>query len=143
MAVYGLGATVGQVPFTGYTNTLGSTVANAGATSGYVQNNGITQGDSDVARIFRNGAATAAATQLLATLIGAVAGTTATKTKAQVRAQNGSDVGSPQIETINLVNRATTAADVTAFKALFARTVFPTTYAPDLSGNGGGGHVNY
>jgi hypothetical protein len=43
------------------------------------------------------------------------------------------------IETINIVNRATTAADLTAFQALISRVVQPSTYPPDISGNGGGG----
>jgi len=142
MSVYGIG-NVGSVPFTGWTNTLAGGSANTGAASGSVQNNGITQNDSDVARAFRNGAMTSAMTQILQTLIGAAAGSNATKTKVQVKGQNGTDVGSPVIETVTLINRNTTAADVTAFKALFARTVFPTTYVLDLSGNGGGGHVAY
>ncbi len=143
MATYGLGATPSQVPFTGYSNTLGVNVANAGATSGYAYFNGVSQGDDRIAKMMRNGAATAGVMQLMYRLLGFAAGQTATKTKAQVKAQNGSDVGSPQVEVINLVNRATTAADLTAFQALMNRTVFPATYAPDASGNGGGGKVTY
>jgi hypothetical protein len=43
------------------------------------------------------------------------------------------------IETVNLVNRATTANDLAAFQALLTRNTFPATYPPDVSGNGGGG----
>jgi hypothetical protein len=142
MSVYGLG-TPGQVPFTGLSNTLGNGAANQQATSGYAQFNGIQQGDGRMAMMLRNGAMTAATTQVLLTLLGAAAGATATKTKRQVQWQQGSPGGLIPIEVISLVNRATTAADLTAFQALVARNVFPAVYAPDVSGNGGGGHVLY
>jgi hypothetical protein len=142
MATYGLG-TPGQVPFTGLSNTLGAGQANVQATSGYAQFNGIQQGDDRISKMLRNGAMTSATTQLLLTLLGAATGATATKTKRQVQWQQGSPGGLIPIEVITLVNRATTAADLTAFQALMARNTFPTTYPPDLSGNGGGGHVLY
>lgn len=140
MATYGLQATPGVVAFTGYTNSLGAGPANIYSTSGQVYSNGITQNDAIMARTFRNGAATAAAIRLMRTLLGAAAGSTATKTKAQVQAvQGGNLTGVQTIETINLVNRATTAADLTAFQALLDRDVKPATYIEDASGNGGGG----
>jgi len=142
MATYGLG-TPGFVNFTGLTNTLGSGAANTQPTSGQVQFNGVQQGDDRLAKMFRNGAMTSAVTQLMYTLLGAAAGSTATKTKKQVQWQQGSPGGLIPIETITLVNRATTAADLTAFQALMTRNVFPAVYAPDISGNGGGGHVLY
>jgi hypothetical protein len=142
MATYGLG-TPGQIPFTGYTNTLGTGPANLGSTSGSVQFNGVQQGDDRIAKMLRNGGMTAGVTQLLLTLLGVAPGATATKTKKQVQWQQGSPGGLIPIETINSVNRPTTAADLTAFQALMVRQTFPSTYAPDLSGNGGGGHVTY
>jgi|SRR5580765_2157077 len=142
MATYGLG-TVGAVPFTGYTNTLGVGPANQAATAGQVYYNGVQQGDDRIVKMLRNGGMTSGVTALMYALLGAVAGGTATKTKTQVQAKNGSDVGTPTIETINLVNRVTTAADRTAFQALFNRVVYPASYPADLSGNGGGGKVTY
>jgi len=143
MATYGLGSTPGQVSFTGLSNTLGSGQANQQSTAGFVQFNGVQQGDDRIAKMLRNGAMTGAVTQLLYTLLGATTGSTATKTKKQVQWQQGAPGGLIPIETINLVNRATTTADLTAFQALLTRQTFPATYAPDLSGNGGGGHVLY
>lgn len=142
MAVYGLG-TPGQVPFTGWTPTLSNGQANLGATSGYVNFNGVQQGDDRLAKMFRNGAMTLATTQILYTLLGQATGQTATKTKKQVQHVTGAPGGLIPIETINLVNRATVTNDLTAFQALVTRNPFPSTYAPDVSGNGGGGHVTY
>jgi hypothetical protein len=138
MTTYGLSGT-STVPFTGYTNTLGNGPANSDATSGAVYNNGITQGDSDLARIFRNGGKTLVLRRLMTTLLGAAPGATATQNKVQVKWDQGSPGGLIPIETVPLVNRATTAADVAAVNGLLFRNVFPTNYAVDASGNGGGG----
>src|SRR5215469_13241222 len=89
MATYGVETTPGQVPWTGYSNTLGSGAANAGSTSGYVQFNGVQQGDDRLAKMFRNGQMTAAITQLMYTLLGAAPGGTATKTYTRVQGQTG------------------------------------------------------
>jgi hypothetical protein len=140
MATYGYGVP-GAVPFTGYTNTLGSGPANADAVAGQVYFNGLSQGDDRIAKMLRNGGGTLSLRRVMTTLLGAVAGTTATQTKKQVQHVTGAPGGVVPIETINLVNRATTAADITAFNALFFRTHYPATYAPDLSGNGGGGKL--
>lgn len=138
MATYGLGS-VGQVSFTGYTNTLAAGSANNAGTTGYVQFNGIQQGDDRIVKMLRNGGGTIASTRILYTLLGVAPGANAAQTKKQVRWEQGSPGGLITIETINIVNRATTAADVTAFQALVSRVVQPSTYPPDLSGNGGGG----
>lgn len=143
MATYGIVTTPGQIPFTGYTNTLGPSVANSGSVTGFVYNNGITQNDDAIAKAIRNGGMTAGMKALWYALVGAAAGGTATATKKQVQHVTGAPGGVIPIETITLVNRTTTAADLTAFQALMNRTVFPSTYQPDLSGNGGGGHVLY
>lgn len=139
MATYGLQTTPGWLAFTGYTNTLGVGPANQNATAGQVMSNGITQNDSRISMTFRNGGMTAAAMQLFYTLLGAATGVTATKTKKQVQGQTGSPGGPQIIETITLVNRATTAADLAAFQALLLRSPAPASYIADLSGNGGGG----
>ena len=138
MATYGT-APLGFLPFTGYTNTLAAGSANAGASAGAVQYNGITQGDNIIAQAVRTGGMNAAEFRVMYALLGAAVGGTATKTKAQVAHVTGAPGGAVPIETITLVNRVTTAADLTMFQALLNRTVFPATYAPDLSGNGGGG----
>lgn len=143
MATYGLETVPGQVPFTGYSNTLGSGVANEPATAGYVMFNGVQQGDDRLAKMFRNGAMTSAVTQLMYTLLGAATGATATKTKTQVQGQTGAPGGLVTIETITLVNRATTANDLAAFQALLRRLPAPASYPADLSGNGGGGKLQF
>lgn len=143
MATYGLNTTPGQVPFTGYTNTLGASVANQGAASGYVQNNGIMQGDDKIAKVLRNGAMSAGVKALWYALVGAATGGTATATKKQVQHVTGSPGGLVPIETVTLINRATTAADLTAIQALMNRQVYPASYVADSSGNGGGGKVAY
>lgn len=141
MATYGLQATPSQIAFTGYSNTLGSGAANQPATVGAVYCNGVFQHDDKIAKVLRNGGMSLAMRQLLITLMGAATGATATKTKPQVQAQIGAPGGLVTVEVVNLVNRVTTAADVTTFLALLNRNVFPATYAPDLSGNGGGGKI--
>lgn len=139
MANYGLQATPGFTAFTGWTTVLGAG-GKDGAASGSVYANGLTANDADIARILRNAGGGAVVNKVLLALLGAAAGGNATRTQARVK-------GSPQvymggaipIETVTLVNRNTTAADLTAMQALVNRNVFPSTYAPDLSGNGGGG----
>lgn len=68
------------------------------------------------------------------TLDGAVAGTTATKTFTQI--QNNTELGGKRtIETVNLINRATTAQDVTDTKADVLSLSARTTKAYFTNGN--------
>lgn len=143
MATYGVVTTPGQIPWTGYSNTLGNGPANQAATAGYVAFNGIQQGDDRLAKMFRNGAMTGATTQLLYMLLGAATGATATKTQVRVQGTTGAVGGLQTIETVTLVNRATNANDLAAFQALLRRIVAPPSYPADLSGNGGGGKLTY
>lgn len=143
MATYGIKPVPGQVAWTGYSNTLGAGPANQDATSGYVQFNGITQGDFTIQQPLGLGGQIAGVLQLLYTILGAAPGATATKTKRQVQHVTGAPGGLVPVEVITLVNRVTTAADVTAFQNLFTRANGPITYPPDLSGNGGGGKQTY
>lgn len=143
MATYSLNTTPSQVPFTGYTNTLGPTVANSASTSGYAYSNGIFQHDDRIAKVVRNGGGSVIAKAVWYALLGAATGGTANATKKQVQHVTGAPGGLIPIETITLVNRTTTAADLTAFQALMNRTPTPASYPADLSGNGGGGHVAY
>jgi hypothetical protein len=78
---------------------------------------------------------------LLNVLIGAVSGTTALKQRTKVKHNSGSagdNGGKMQVELQTSINRASTAGDVTALKALVANVRrAPTVYPKDLSGNGG------
>jgi len=142
MANYSLSGST-QIPFTGYSNTLGSGDANQPATVGYVYKNGINQSDDAMAKLLQAGGSAKVLRALWRALTGATAGGTATATKAQVQHVQGAPGGVVPIETINLVNRVTTAADRTAILGLLDRVVYPSTYPADLSGNGGGGKVTY
>lgn len=143
MAVYGLSGD-GKVPFTGYTNTLGTANAVTGVTSGYAQFNGINQNDDRLAKLLRRGSHGRVLRALWRALTGAAAGGTATQTRARVQATQGGNLnGLIPIETVNMVNRATTSADQTAITALLDRVDYPSTYVADLSGNGGGGKGSY
>ena len=139
MATYGLGGTPGYLAFTGYSNTLGTGNAANGVTSGQIQVNGIQQGDDRIVKMLRNGGGTIASTRILYTLLGAAIGANATQTKKQIKWEAGSPGGLIPIETINIVNRNTNANDLLAWQTLITRVVQPSTYPPDLSGNGGGG----
>jgi hypothetical protein len=76
---------------------------------------------------------------ILNVLIGATAGSTATLSRSRVTATaGGENLGGVQvIESASIINRATTAADVTAMKDYLSNVNdrIPT-YAVDLSGNG-------
>lgn len=145
MATYGPNS--GKVPFTGFTPTLGESDAITPAVSGSAQFNGLTQNDGKLAALLRRNANRKWMRNLL-TLIGATAGSTATENRAQVKGIAAA--GDPEtggglvdIETVALINRATTAADVTNLKAVFNRTPAPTSYPADVAGVGGGGKVGF
>lgn len=90
--------------------------------------------------------------ELLDTLIGATAGGTALKTYARVAPPVATNQTVPQttgvgdlggnvtIETITVINRATTAADVTYLKSMFNNDMLMASLPlqSDLSGNGAG-----
>jgi len=142
VATYSLNGT-NQIPFTGYSNTLGSGDANQPASVGYVQKNGINQSDDAMAKLLQTGGNAKVLRTLWRALTGAAVGGTATATKAQIQHVQGAPGGVVPIETISLVNRVTTAADRTAMLGLLDRVVYPASYPADLSGNGGGGKVFY
>lgn len=143
MAAYGPNA--GVVPFTGWSPTLGVVDAVTPSAIGQVQFSGMTQADSEIAREFFT-VGRRASRKLLLTLLGVVAGTTATENQNRVAAttpflsanQGG---GVVTIEQVALVNRATTAGDITNLTALLSRSPVPSSYAADASGNGGGGKL--
>lgn len=84
-------------------------------------------------------------TELFDSLIGAASGGTALATHKQIAAApsqaagiSGAETGQRVVETITDINRATTAADITALKEMvFGVSTRPATYPRDLSGNGG------
>lgn len=90
--------------------------------------------------------------ELLDTLIGAAAGGTALKTYARVapavntnktvpEATGVADLGgNVPIETVTVINRATTAADITYLKSMFNNDMLMASLSlqSDLSGNGAG-----
>ncbi len=80
-------------------------------------------------------------TELFDTLIGAAAGGTALATHKRIAAPVDSGVGAfaglRTIETITDINRATTAADITALKEMVFNVRTRPSYVKDLSGNGG------
>jgi hypothetical protein len=76
---------------------------------------------------------------ILNVLIGATAGSTATLSRSRVTATAGGENlgGSRAIESASIINRATTAADVTAMKDYLSNIDDrKPTYAVDLAGNG-------
>jgi len=139
MAVYGTGN--GTVPFTGYTNTLG-TNPTVGDTAGSVAFNALTQHDDKIAYLL-SVPGSRETRRLMLTLLGATAGPAAAETRR--RRPGITALADPQqlgglvsVETTYYINRATTAGDVTRLKAMIGRTPGPSSYPRDVSGNGGG-----
>ncbi len=84
--------------------------------------------------------------ELMQTLNGVVAGSTALAQHVRVQgaAVLQTDAGGVRpIETVDLVNRATVAADQTMINAALTEQRDPATYPVDASGNGGGGKLGY
>ena len=141
-SVYSLNNPGGNIPFTGWSPSLGTGAANVAAAGGAVQFNGITQDDYKMFRHFSTQANKAFLAVLLK-VIGVAPGAAVTASNVRVSHVQGAPGGLIPIENVSLVNRNTTANDVTAITAMLNRVVQPATYAPDLSGNGGGGKVAY
>ena len=143
MAAYGPNA--GFVPFTGFSPTLGND-AIVPTTAGNVQFNGLTQNDDELSKIlFDRG--NRPVRRLLLTLLGAAVGGTATENYTRVQANQGISQqfalgGLVTIETVQQINRATTANDLTNAVAAISRS--PTVaYVADVSGTSGGGKLGY
>lgn len=73
--------------------------------------------------------------ELLDKTVGAAPGAAALKTRARVQANPQGDT--QRIETVNVINRNTAAADVTALKSKYKRKNASLAFPRDLSGNGG------
>lgn len=148
MATYGNGVTPGAVPFTGWTWTLVPGLSGSvGGATGNVRFNGLTQDDLRISSML-NRQPNRAVRMLLRTLIGAAAGSSASSAFKRVLGvsalSNAMMLGGlVTIESGFYVNRNTAAADATALIAMLDRTHGPATYAPDVSGNGGGGKAGW
>lgn len=78
------------------------------------------------------------ARKLIITLLGAASGATATQTQSRVPFTDANSIGGKVSSvTETLVNRATTAGDITAFTQDFTKSPKPAAYPKDKSGNGG------
>lgn len=146
MATYGPFLPVGFIPFSGFTPTLGVTDAIVPQTSGVVQMNGMTQGDNQIARSLYQGP-NRLLRRLMLTLLGAATGASAVENRSRVAATQATftvndNGGLIPIETVAVINRVTTALDLTNTLAVISRSFTPT-YAVDASGNGGGSHLGY
>lgn len=96
---------------------------------------------------------------LLTALIGATSGGTASSTYKRRQPPSGPSQTTPavtgvgdlggaiDIETVTVINRATTAADISYLKNMFDGTMTPgpnsITFQNDASGNGGGGKAGW
>lgn len=146
MATYGPNTPAGTIPFSGFTPTLGSPDAIIPQTTGYVQFNGMGQEDNRISRSLYQGP-NRVLRRLLVTLLGATAGGTATENRSRVTAAQSTftandNGGLIPIETVALINRATTSADVTNVTNALTRSFTPT-YAVDASGVAGGGKLGF
>lgn len=77
---------------------------------------------------------------LVGTTVGAAAGTATVVNKAQVKGRTSSEndkFNANAVETASLINRNSTAADVTEMKRVFTKKKPSFAFARDLSGNGG------
>jgi hypothetical protein len=144
MTVYG--PNNGYVPFTGFSPTLGPSDAVVPVTSGQVQFNGMTQADSEIAReLFTKGRRVLR--RLMLTLTGAASGQFASETTTRVQAQQATfsptDYGGlVPVETISLIGRNSTNADVGNIQAVLTRSPVPV-YVADVAGIGGGGNLGF
>jgi hypothetical protein len=77
---------------------------------------------------------------LIASTVGAAAGGVTLATRARVKHNSGIDgvnAGKVAVESLNPINRVSTAADVTAVKAKTTLKNASLVFPKDLSGNGG------
>ena len=97
--------------------------------------------------------------ELILTLLGAATGSTALATYARVQGASGPSATTPSvtgvgdlgglvpIETVTVINRVTTAADVTYLTPIFDGNMVPgpssLTLVADAGGNGGGGKAGW
>lgn len=99
----------------------------------------------NVARLFRK-RGMRMLRELIVELTGTAAGAAALQQNTRVKHPTDSDDlgGSRAVETVDLINRVTTAADATDIDTklvVSATAIAPASYPADVSGNGGGGKV--
>jgi hypothetical protein len=75
--------------------------------------------------------------ELFDTCLGAAAGGSASATYKQIAEDSGIGGGLRTIETITVISRVSTAADITALKEIVVNVDRSPAYPADLSGNGG------
>lgn len=131
-----------QVPFTGWSPTLGLGAANVSVASGAAQFNGNMQSDDRFVKALRS-AGNRKFRRILRVLVTSGIGANATETRTRVKAVTGTATGVVPIETVTLINRSLVTADLVAAQALIDRTTVPAVYAVDISGAGGGGKQKY
>lgn len=78
---------------------------------------------------------------LVASTIGAAAGGATSVTKSRIKAPTIPKEHKPDIEAEALINRNSTAADVTAMKTRFTEKKPSFAFVRDLSGNGGAAYT--
>jgi hypothetical protein len=147
MSVYGVNTSTGvarggQIEFTGWSPTLSIGDANAGSASGAVQFNGQTQHDYRLSYILLR-RSNRALKELLSNLIGAESASINQVVNVRVQATNAVAGGLVPIENETIIYRDTTDDDIDMLVNLVIRTCKPSSYPPDLSGNGGGGKLRY
>ena len=84
--------------------------------------------------------------KLITLLADSTPASTAELTRTRVEAKQGLDNslgGAVDIETVNLINTAVTAGDVTDIELILNETRVPSSYPTDPSGNTGGGKLGY
>jgi hypothetical protein len=75
--------------------------------------------------------------ELFDTLIGAAAGDAASKTYPRIAEDSGMGGGRRTIDTVTVISRVSTSADITTLKEIVVNVDRSAAYPADLSGNGG------
>ena len=145
MAEYGPNS--GNVPFSGYTNTLSTDPALPWDTTGNVKFNGMTQADSKLSRHFRT-RGNRVLRELFLTLLAGSTGSAASEVYSRIEAKvartnPNCGGGLIDVESVTQIGRNAAAADVTNTVAAMSRVTKPSTYPTDASGNGGGGKAGH
>lgn len=135
-----------SVAWTGYSPSLGSGTAVVGATSGALQF-GNSALPMHITRQLRR-TQSRSLMKVWRALTGAAAGSNATVNRERVKAVVAKDDpsaigGLVQMELQSVINRNTTAADVTYIDTIFDKLTAPSPYVTDASGNGGGAKLGF
>jgi hypothetical protein len=134
------------IAWTGYSATLGPVAANVGSNSGQLQ-----FGYSPLTYRLENTLRRTQSRPLMKVwraLTGAAAGANATVNRERVKGTPAKDDpaalgGLVQMELQSVINRNTTAADITYIQTVLDEITAPAPYVADVSGNGGGGKLGF